>query len=150
MPVNILKIYALDYHNLSVLAFVRSFTYMAQGSAFFHGSETDVGAVADVKLNDLFTFIGYQAAVSGLEPLDSSILHDLSVTPRSKTAVETTAELQNVYINQPVETWKDAVNEIDVPRIYLGMCGYMIVAMSVFMEKDFLYDVVTLLVTILG
>ncbi len=133
-----------------MLAFVRSFAYLAQGSAFFHGSETDVGGVADVKLNDLFTFIGYQAAVSGLEPLDSSILHELSLTPRSKTAVETTAALQDIYISEDVETWGDELNEIDVPAIYLGMCGYILVGMSVFLEEDDLYDVATLLVTILG
>ncbi len=49
---------------------------------------------ADIRLNDLFAFVAYQAAVSRLAPLDSSVIHHLSNSPRSKMSYETTAYLQ--------------------------------------------------------
>ncbi len=135
---------------VAVLAFVRSFAYLAHGSSFGHGSETEVGGIADRRLNDLFTYIGYQAAVSGLEPLDSSILHDLSLTPREKTAVETTEELRDIYVNQPVETWGVALDEMDVPRVYEGMCGFIVLGLSIYLDYEELVDFADLIVQILG
>ncbi len=124
-----------------VLAFVRTYAYLATGSAFMHGSETEAGHVADIRLNDLFAYIGYQAAVAGLEPLDSSILHDLSVKPRSKSAVETTEDLQAIYTDQSVEEWTDALNEMDVPGVRLGMCAYIIACFSFFLDGDELQSI---------
>ena len=49
-----------------VTAMVQTFSLLAVGSAFFHGSNTTVGGVADVKLNDLFAYVAYQAAISDL------------------------------------------------------------------------------------
>ena len=60
-----------------------TYALLAQGSAFWHGSQTrGVGLPADTKLNDLFAFVAYQAAVENLSPRDNSIIHDLSPTPR--------------------------------------------------------------------
>ena len=60
-----------------------TYALLAQGSAFWHGSQTrGVGLPADTKLNDLFAFVAYQAAVENLGPRDNSIIHDLSPTPR--------------------------------------------------------------------
>ena len=59
-----------------------TFAILAQGSAFMHASKTDNGAAADVRLNDLFAYVAYQAAIKNLLPLESSIIHDLSPVPR--------------------------------------------------------------------
>lgn len=55
---------------------------MAHGSSFFHASQTDLGFITDLRMNDLVSFVGYQAAVANLQPLESSVIHDLSVNPR--------------------------------------------------------------------
>lgn len=68
--------------SVSVLALVQTFAYLVPGSCLYHASQTKLGGAADGRLNDLFSFVGYQAAVSNLEPLDSPIIHDLSLTPR--------------------------------------------------------------------
>ena len=39
---------------------------LAQGSAFLHGSQTSNGRAADSRINDLFTYVAYQAAIEGL------------------------------------------------------------------------------------
>ena len=57
-------------------------SYLGTGSATFHACQTDLGHSMDVRLMDLYAFVGYQAAVQALMPLDSPVLHDLSETPR--------------------------------------------------------------------
>ena len=59
-----------------------TYAILAQGSAFLHGSQTRNGGAADVVINDLFAYVAYQAAVANVEPKDSSLIHDLSLTPR--------------------------------------------------------------------
>ncbi len=51
-----------------VKAMGMAFAILAHGSAFFHGSETDTGGSADVRLNDLFAYVAYQAAMENVEP----------------------------------------------------------------------------------
>ena len=59
-----------------------TFAILGQGSAFMHGSNTKNGESADGRLNDLFTYVAYQAAVKNLGDKDNTIIHDLSYTPR--------------------------------------------------------------------
>ena len=59
-----------------------TYAILAQGSAFYHGSQTKNGEAADSKINDLFAYVAYKAAFENLEPKDSSIIHELSKTPR--------------------------------------------------------------------
>ena len=64
-----------------------TFVILAQGSAFWHGSETQNGAAADVVINDLFAYVAFQAALEILEPSDDSLIHELSLTPRFDIAL---------------------------------------------------------------
>jgi hypothetical protein len=47
-----------------------------------HGSNTNNGGSADVRINDLFTYVAYQAAVRNLGDKDNAIIHDLNYTKR--------------------------------------------------------------------
>jgi hypothetical protein len=67
-----------------------TFAILAQGSAFLHGSQTKNGGAADVRINDLFAYVAYQAAMKNVLPKESSIIHDLSLTPRAKSGNEVT------------------------------------------------------------
>lgn len=107
-----------------VVAMGQVFSILAQGSAFFHGSQTSIGGSADVRINDLFAYVAYQAAVMNLEPLNSSVIHDLSRTPRSKSGAEITSEFIDMYIQVPVEEWGHLLDDADFPSLRLGMCGY--------------------------
>ena len=66
----------------NVAAMFENFAQLGQGSAFFHSSQTEVGGSADGMLMDAFTFSMYQGMVANLEPLDSTLIHELSYTPR--------------------------------------------------------------------
>ena len=72
------------FHNSisSVNAIAETFAILGQGSAFMHGSNTKNGESADGRINDLFTYIAYQAAVKNLGDKDNAIIHDLSYAPR--------------------------------------------------------------------
>ena len=67
---------------LTVNAMAKTFAILAQGSSFMHGSNTNNGGSADVRINDLFTYVAYQAAVRNLGEPDNAIIHDLNYTAR--------------------------------------------------------------------
>lgn len=66
-----------NFPEYQVKAIGMTFAILGQGSAFFHGSETSNGGAADVRINDLFAYVAYQAAFEKVEPLDNSIIHQL-------------------------------------------------------------------------
>ncbi len=53
----------------------------------------------------------------------SSVLHDLSMEPRSQSAVETTADLAAMFQTKPVDAWTDHILAIDAPDYYLTFAG---------------------------
>ena len=57
-----------------VKSMATTFAILAQGSAFMHASKTDNGAAADVRLNDLFAYVAYQAIMKNVLPLDSPMI----------------------------------------------------------------------------
>ena len=61
-----------------VKAMASTFAILAQGSAFWHGSETSNGGSADVRINDLFAYVAYQAAMEGLGLQDNSVITHLA------------------------------------------------------------------------
>ena len=70
------------FFSILVTALLRSFVYLAPGSAFLHGSQTEIGDIADVRINDLILYVAHQGMVQLLQPLDSTLIHELSFTPR--------------------------------------------------------------------
>ena len=63
-----------------VTAMASTFAILAQGSAFWHGSETVTGHVADYRANDIIGYVVFNAVMQGLEY--DPILLELSETPR--------------------------------------------------------------------
>jgi hypothetical protein len=64
----------------------RSFTTLAMGSAMWHGSHTYVGYSFDNNMIAVISYLAHQASVTPLKS-SSSILNELSPTPRSKTGL---------------------------------------------------------------
>jgi hypothetical protein len=95
----------------------RSYAILAIGSAFWHGSHTYVGNSFDNNMMGVLAYLSHEAMVSNL-PGDSTILKQLSETPRSKTAVETTTELTEMFSTQPVAMWAEMLDEADIPHDY--------------------------------
>jgi len=119
-----------------VKAMAITFAILGQGSAFWHGSETINGGAADVRINDLFAYVAYQAAMKNVLPLESSIIHDLSPTPRAKSGIEITSDFVDMYINDPVVEWGNKLEAADFPSLRLIMCGYFGTALSLLYPAD--------------
>ena len=128
-----------------VKAMAITFAILAQGSAFWHGSETVNGGAADVRINDLFAYVAYQAVMQKVVPLESSIIHDLSLTPRVSNGNQITSDFVDMYINDPVEEWGTKLEAADIPNLRLTMCGYFGTALSLLYEEDLVNDVVKFL-----
>ena len=99
--------WALSEHTVSKIA--QAFAINTFGSAFMHGSDTNLGGSQDVRSNDLFPYIIYQACelyhqyIIQLTPFPFSpcphqagvsnipynpVIHDLSTEPRNVTGEE--------------------------------------------------------------
>ena len=65
-----------------VLAVGKAFASLGVGSCFLHGSQTEVGAQADLRSNDLFGWIVYQEGVKNLPTDKPSVIYELSLEPR--------------------------------------------------------------------
>ena len=73
------------------------FAILAQGSAFLHGSQTKNGQAADSRINDLFAYVAYQAAIEGLglEMDDNPVITHLSNYSRYQVFLVSKLEKRN-------------------------------------------------------
>ncbi|KAF2367512.1 hypothetical protein FHG87_001742, partial [Trinorchestia longiramus] len=106
-----------------VNAIGKGFSAMAWGSSFWHGSNTMLGRQQDRKTLAVLAYVFHQASISALKS-KSPILHDLSKTPRKKTAIQLIEEFQNMYLTKPVSEWYNITEAFDIPDytlIYAGL-----------------------------
>ena len=108
--------------------------YLVPGSSLYHGSlETIVGGAADGRMNDLWTWVGHQAMVSAIGS-NSSIINDISRTPRPRTSIEVTEDLRDMFLNQDVTVWGEMEKNMSIPKIQMGWCGIISTVLSLLMR----------------
>jgi len=102
----------------------RSFAALAFGSSMWHGSHTFVGYSFDNNMIAVISYLAHQASVSGL-PGNSTILKELSSTPRNMTGVEVSAQLTNLFL-KPATEWPQVLNSLDLPLdYYITFCAFL-------------------------
>jgi len=89
-----------DYPDFSIEpdnqnALKQAFTTLTMGSAFWHGSQTYVGSSFDNNVIAVIAFLAHQASVSYLP--HSSILTELSRTPRNSTGIQVAHDLTTMF-----------------------------------------------------
>ena len=82
------------FHPHAVTKITEAFTIVTFGSFFMHGSKTHTGVVQDVKINDLFVYILYQASVANIPYYP--VIHDLSLEPGGISGQQAVYELLNM------------------------------------------------------
>jgi hypothetical protein len=87
------------------------------GSAFWHGSHTTVGNRFDNNMIAVIAYVAHQMSTINL-PGNSSILKELSPTPRSKSSVEVSEDLVLMFTEQPVAEWARILDTCDIPHSY--------------------------------
>jgi len=101
----------------------QTFAIVTFGSAFMHGSETQLGARNDLFSNDLFAYILHQIGVANIPY--SSIIHELSPEPLQLSGPVLVTSLLEMYREAPLEGWYDISSELykSLPRLQLCFCG---------------------------
>jgi len=106
-----------NFEESTVEAMIQGFSALAYGSAFWHGSRTKLGNLCDNRFIDFVAFLGYQASVVPYP--NSSILHDISLTPRKKDAVYWVNELTRTFLEDDIGVWSEQIGSYDIPQYYL-------------------------------
>jgi len=112
-------------HTVSKIS--QAFALITYGSAFMHGSNTELGQKQDTVSNDLFPFIIYQAGVSNIPY--NPVIHDLALESRPLSAEGIVDVLFDMYESQPVSSWLTTCNTISMPslqRTFTGIFGYIL------------------------
>jgi hypothetical protein len=108
-----------------IIGIKRGFTTRAMGSAMWHGSHTYVGYSFDNNMIAVISYLAHQAAVSNL-PSNSSVLHQLSMTPRSKDGVEVSEDLVKMFSEKSVPEWAKIMDTADLPQVYFSTFAALI------------------------
>ena len=66
---------------IAVNAIIKTYASLGAGSSFMHMSETNVGGISDVRVNDLLGYIVFYEAMNGLKA-NGTVLHELSDSER--------------------------------------------------------------------
>jgi len=119
----------------SVNTIIKSYASLGAGSSFMHMSETIVGGISDVRVNDLIGYIAFHEAMSGLKA-NSSILHELSDTDRATPVDKVVDDLMMMYINLPADHWGPGLNKADIASLPLSMCGFFSGALTMVLPDD--------------
>jgi hypothetical protein len=123
----------------------RSFSTLAAGSAMWHGSHTFVGYSFDNNLMAVIGYLAHQASVSGLKT-SSSVIHELSDTPRSQSAAQTSEDVTLMFSNEPVAQWSETLNTMDIPLDYYLTFSAIVGTVSVIIFPYFLaYELMSFL-----
>jgi len=113
-----------------VRGFVEVYNILGMGSAFFHASDTSVGAAIDVVPIDFFALLFVQSALSSIE--FNPILHEIrlpSETPRQYTAPGFVDAMTEMVTEKSVYEWDAILRNFNAPDQYLTFGAF--VAMGV-------------------
>ena len=127
-------------------ALEESYASLAYCSAFWHASQTLLGNVTDNRLIDLVSYIAHQASLSNLK--GTSVIHELSETPRSKSGVETNTDLNTLLRTRPPSEWMDAILAFDMPSYYVTFSGLVTTMFTLIFPESIVDLVIPLLMKI--
>merc|ERR1711942_237642 len=102
-------------------AMAQAFTSLTVGSAFWHGSHTLLGNIADNRFIDVVSYLAHQASLANL-PVSNQVM-ELSLDPRARSSVATAQQLADMLRSQPVDTWADGIAALDTPDYMLTFSG---------------------------
>ena len=105
-------------------AFQHSFGNLAAGSSLWHASHTYLGYQADNQLISVVSFLVHQLIIGALADANN-LAHDapevlelmnLQATARSKTAVESSEYVSEIFTTRYVSEWATELENLDVPE----------------------------------
>jgi len=116
------------------VAMGQAFTSLTVGSAFWHGSHTLLGNIADNRFIEVVAFLAHQASLENLEV--PALVRDLSLSPRTSNAKETAGQLAELLRSQPVDTWKEGIAELDTPDYMVTFSGIICTLLTLQLSEE--------------
>lgn len=95
----------------------RSFATLSIGSHFWHGSHTYAGEVFDNQMISVISYLALETITEHM-PGNSTVLKQLSETPRGKSSYEVVEGLTKMFSDQPPSEWSKTLTDIDMPGDY--------------------------------
>ena len=100
------------------------------GSALMHGSHTHVGGRFDNIMISMIAYISHQISIEHI-PGGSSVLRELSKTPRKRSAEQEVERMTDMLINKDINQWPAIIESTDIQHRYYitfaaliaGVCG---------------------------
>ncbi|XP_018010700.1 uncharacterized protein LOC108668079 isoform X2 [Hyalella azteca] len=135
----------LDYINAAGTAF----SELSMGSSFMHGSHTELGHQLDTKPIAVLAYLIHQGSLSSLTEA-SSVVKDLSYTPRSMSALQLADEFVNQYMTKPVNEWYAFTQSLDIPDYYLSFAGIFSTAVTVGLPPEIVDQLIPFLANAFG
>jgi len=83
----------------------------------WHGSHTYVGYAFDNRLMAVLAYLAHQGSVQNL-PNKSSILQEISETPRNGTGISVAHDLVQMLADSEPPAWAQFVDTMDIERDY--------------------------------
>lgn len=95
----------------------RAFAALGVGSAFMHASHTYVGHSFDNEMISVIAYQAHQIAIARI-PSNSSVLVELSETPRKQTSKQIVNNITEMFYDQKVPIWAEVLETSDFPHDY--------------------------------
>lgn len=138
--------FSIDESNQKALK--QSFATLAMGSAMWHGSHTYVGYSFDNNMIAVISYIAHQASVSSLG--ESSILSELSETPRAKQGKDVAQDLVDMFQTSDVADWAQILDTSDIPHDYfITFAAFFSTVTSLVLKYDYTVALISVLVKVI-
>merc|ERR1711971_415681 len=125
------------------VAMAQAFTALTVGSAFWHGSHTLLGNIADNRFIDVVSFLAHQASLENLNV--SSVVRDISLTPRNRSSIEVASQLATMLQTMPVETWQAQIADLDTPDYMSTFAGIVSTLLTLQLPPEEVDNVIDIL-----
>lgn len=132
-----------------VVAMAQGFSALTMGSSFWHGSHTLLGNIADNRFIDIVSYVAHQASLLHL-PQASTVLTDLSLTPRNATSVMVAQRLTDMMQNDHVNTWMDGIAGLDTPQYMSTFSGIICNVLTLLFSPETVDEIVPQLMDLFG
>ena len=119
-----------------VRALAETFSHLAMGSAFWHGSHTTLGNVFDNRVIEILAWISYQGYIGNLPNYDNPVVKDLQDEARPYTAIQISDQLTDMFLNKPVEEWTATIMGLNMPDYYMSFAAYVVSVLTLAVDED--------------
>jgi len=124
---------------------------LALGSAFWHGSNTELGGEADTVMIAVMAYIMQQASMEHLPPnVKTPILSDLKLESRSMSGVGIAQVLTDMYRTEPNSNWLKILTTLDIPSYETSFAALITSLLTLLFPEPVVHPAASTLIDLFG